>query len=55
MAQIPETQGREWDGPGVWGKEMHAIAFGVDKQRDRAVQRRELYAVTRDELRRRLL
>lgn len=55
LAQIPETQGREWDGPGVWGKKMHAIAFGVDKQRDCAVQCRELYAVTRDGLRWRLL
>lgn len=48
MAQIPETQGREWDGPGVWGKKMHAIAFGVDKQRDSAVEPKKLSLITCD-------
>ena len=38
----------EWDGLGIWGSQMQITVFGMDKQRDPALQPWELYLVTCD-------
>ena len=39
---------REWDGQGVWGQEMQATTFKMDKQWGPPVQHWELYPITWD-------
>ena len=47
--------GREQDGQGVWGQQMQTITFRMDKQRGPAVQHSELYPITCDRTRQKMV